>query len=128
MPELTLQRIPITVETDNRLRMLKARLGIAPNILCRIGLCLSLEEPSQPSYFHEKLKIGREINRYTLLGKYDQAFISLLIARLATESSSLKKIDTMFIAHINRGVEIMASRLKSVQDIGCILVKLNNNP
>ena len=69
MPELTLQRIPFTEEADSRLRLLKSRTGITPNILCRIGFCLSLEEPGIPSLLPEDFKQGREINRYTLLGK-----------------------------------------------------------
>lgn len=123
MPELTLQRIPITVETDNRLRMLKARTGVSPNILCRIGFCLSLEEPGLPNEFLENYKGGREINRYTLLGKYDQALVALLITRLVRDNSPVAKINSMFLAHINRGVEILATRTKSVADFRVHLQK-----
>lgn len=117
MPELTLQRIPFTVEADNRLRMLKARTGITPNILCRIGFCLSLEEPGLPVELPEQFKIGRDINRYTLLGKYDQVFVALLTSRLTQDSLPLQEIDRMFLAHINRGVEILTARVKTLVDI-----------
>lgn len=118
MPELTLQRIPFTVEADNRLRQLKARTGITPNILCRIGFCLSLEEPGLPAELPEQFKTGREINRYTLLGKYDQVFVALLKARLQKERLPFNDIDKMFLAHICRGVEILSARMKSVGDLG----------
>lgn len=118
MPELTLQRIPFTMEADNRLRMLKARTGITPNILCRIGFCLSLEEPGMPAELPEPFKTGREINRYTLLGKYDQIFVALLKTRLLKDNLLLEEIDRMFLAHINRGVEILTARVKSVGDLG----------
>ena len=49
MPELSIQRIPFTVDADSQLRMLKARTGLTPNILCRLGFCLSLEEPGIPT-------------------------------------------------------------------------------
>ena len=121
MPELTLQRIPITVETDNRLRMLKARTGINPNILCRIGFCLSLGETNLPPKLPTPLKSAREINRYTLLGKYDQAFVALLATKIEKNEKSEENIDSLFLEHINRGIELLAARVKSVKDIRCIL-------
>ncbi|NVM20276.1 MAG: DNA sulfur modification protein DndE [Desulfobacterales bacterium] len=117
MYELTLQRIPFTVDAGNQLRMLKARTGITPNILCRLGFCLSLEEQGIPATIEENTKIGREINRYTLLGKYDKLFVALLISRLVKDKISMSEIDTMFLAHINRGVEILSARVKSFSDL-----------
>jgi len=120
MSELTLQRIPFTVEADNRLRMLKARTGITPNILCRLGFCLSLEEPSAPTLLPEDYTQGREINRYTLLGKDDLIYVSLLAVRLHEDAVPLTKINNMFLAHINRGIEVLAARVKTIGDLGKI--------
>lgn len=118
MSELTLQRIPFTVEADNRLRLLKARTGITPNILCRIGFCMSLEEPGLPALLPEEYKQGREINRYTLLGKDDFIYVSLLLIRLQKDNIPLININDIFLAHINRGVEILTARTKSLADLG----------
>ena len=120
MSELTLQRIPITVETDSRLRLLKTRTGVYPNILCRLGFCLSLEEPGVPPEIAGDMKIGREINRYTLLGEHDTIFIALLKTRLASDQLQLGEINEMFLAHIYRGVEILSARVKSVGDLGSL--------
>ena len=117
MSELTLQRIPFTVEADSRLRRLKSRTGITPNILCRMGLCLSLEEPGVPTLLPENFQQGREINRYTLLGKDDQMYVALLRARLHKDKISGNEIGNMFLAHINRGVELLASRVRGLSDI-----------
>ena len=117
MFELTLQRIPFTEEADSRLRLLKSRTGITPNILCRIGLCLSLEEPGLPAILPKDFKQGREINRYTLLGKDDLIYVSLLMIWLMKKNISFSEVNDMFLAHINRGVEILAARIKSVSDL-----------
>ena len=118
MPNLGLQRIPFTSDADNRLRMLKARTGMTPNILARLGFCLSLEEPGGSPALAEDVEFGREINRYTLLGECDTAFVSLLLARMARDEEPFEAMDGTFVAHMNRGVELLAARLKSLSDLG----------
>ena len=120
MPELTLQRIPFTVDADSRLRVMKSRTGITPNILCRVGFCLSLEEHSVPPLLPGNFQQGREINRYTLLGKDDQIYIALLIIRLKNDNISLSEINDMFLAHIDRGIVLLAARIKSIGDVGLL--------
>lgn len=120
MPELTIQRIPITADADNQLRMLKARTGITPNILCRLGFCLSLEGQGIPETIKNGTKMGREINRYTLLGKYDKLFVTLLVTRLLQDNISKSEIDRMFLAHINRGIKLLSARLKCISNLGLI--------
>jgi len=120
MPEVNLQRISFTVEADNRLRLLKARTGITPNILCRIGFCLSLEEPGIPSELPDNFKTGREINRYTLLSKYDQFFVALLTTRLVKDQLPLTGIDKMFLAHIHLGREDNVQPFKPINSLELI--------
>jgi DNA sulfur modification protein DndE len=120
MPELTLRKIPFTVEADSRLRMLKARTGLDRNYLCRLGFCLSLEEAGIPTVPSEKTPGGREIDRYTLLGEHAQVYISLLLVWMKKHEAcelSADDIDAKFIAHMNRGVEIISSRVRSLGDI-----------
>ena len=117
MSELTLQRIPFSVEADKRLRLLKGRTRITPNILCRMGFCLSLEEPGIPPLLPEDYQQGREINRYTLLGKDDLIYVSLLLVRLQSDNISSSQVNEMFLAHINRGVELLSARVKSIGDL-----------
>jgi DNA sulfur modification protein DndE len=119
MSKLTLQRIPFTVDADNRLRTLKARTGITPNILCRIGFCLSLEEPGIPKSIPEKTEMGREINRFTLLGEYDLGYTHLLAAWIQENdpNSFQRELNDYFVAHMNRGVEILNARIKGLTDL-----------
>lgn len=121
MAKLSLQRIPFTREADNRLRMMKARTGITPNIICRMGFCMSLEEPGDPAVPDAKSDPGREINRFTLLGEYDAVFVALLIARLAREENLSDSLDDPFVAHMNRGTEMVAARLKSLGGLSALI-------
>ena len=115
MSELKLQRIAFSEDADTRLRMMKSRTGITPNLLGRIGFCLSLEEPGIP-IVRDNFKPGREINRYTLLGKFDSLMVALLNARMVVDGIDLSMLDEMFTAHMNRGVELLTSRVKTLGD------------
>ena len=48
MANVTIQRIPFSQDTDNRMRTLKGRTQITPNLLCRLGFAISLEEAGNP--------------------------------------------------------------------------------
>jgi DNA sulfur modification protein DndE len=96
--------------------MLKGRVGLTPNILCRIGFCLSLRDPiiPKPENYDED---GQEINRYTLTGEWDKFFIALLKERLLTDGMDLKKdLFPQLRAHINRGAISLFDRVKTIED------------
>ena len=123
MADLTLQRIPFTINADNQMRSLKARTGITPNYFCRLGFCLSLDEPGVPEVQEKSTENGREINRFTLLGEYDMAYVSLLkvwMEKKKLDTQKSEQIDELFIAHMNRGVELIVSRIKTLSDVGSL--------
>lgn len=116
MPDLAIQRVCFTPEADATLRMLKARTGITPNILCRLALAISFEEPGVPQLLANGEKSQREINRYTLLGQYDHAYVALLIATMQATGAELAQTDEYFLAHLHRGITILATRLRTLDD------------
>ncbi len=121
MPELTLRRIPFTGEAENRLRILQARTGLHRNILCRMGFCLSLEEPGIPERLTAEQKVAREIDRYTLLGQHSLAYVSLLAAWMEESGFPIEDLDSILVSHMNRGVEILTSRVRSLADMASLL-------
>ena len=110
MEELTLQRIPFTKDADNKLKALKARTGVTPNLLCRVGFCMSLDMPSEPPSIEGKER-GREINRFTLLGEYEKAFLALLVVWKKEQKSKLH-FDELFSRHMNRGAMLLTTIVK----------------
>ena len=120
MPEMTKQRIPFSHDATIRLRTLKSRTGVTPNVLCRIGYCLSLDEPGTPQAVNEQDLDGIPIGRFTLLGEHDALFISLLIAWMQENNHNDFDEDTVngfFLAHVHRGVEIIYARVKTLIDL-----------
>jgi DNA sulfur modification protein DndE len=129
MPELTLKNIPFTADSDNRLRTLKTRTGLDRNYLCRLGFCLSLEEQGRPESLTEETKSARDIDRFTLLGQQSPAYIALLLVWMREQNipaNSPQDVNTHFVAHMNRGVELIASRVKSLVDMGSLLPQVPN--
>lgn len=120
MQALQLKRVKFSKEADSWLRTLKSRTGLTPNLLCRLGFCLSLEEISLPDPTKYPEDSGREINRYTLVGEFDTLYEALLRQRLADaglDSPTSDLLDEQFHAHMNRGVLLLAARMKTLTDL-----------
>lgn len=89
-----------------------------PNVLCRLGLSLSLMEPSIPKS-EDYLTDGSEFNRYTLMGEWDPLIVALLKERCAADGLPLDNdsLVKQFRAHLNRGVELLYARVRGVSDL-----------
>lgn len=119
---MSLNRIIVSSEVDQRLRTLKSNTGLTPNLSCRLGFVLSLAEPGipDPSLYGEGT--GREFNRYTLTGPWDDLFFALLRERMVADGFDLDKdLEAQFKAHLARGVVLLYQRLKSVDNLERLL-------
>lgn len=112
-------KIYLSKDVANRLSMVFARTQIQPNLLCRIGFCLSLREPSIPNpaeYAGDNS--GREFNRYTLTGEWDLLFVTLLRQRCEKDGLDPENdFDDQFAAHLGRGVILLFDRVKNLREL-----------
>ena len=121
---MTLNRIYVGDEVDLRLRILKARTGLTPNLLCRLGFCLSLAESGIPDPKLYAEGQAREFNRYTLTGQWDQFFFALLRERLVQDGLDPKAdMEVQFKAHLSRGVLLLYQRLRSLEDLATLVAE-----
>ena len=121
-----LNRIKVSEDVDQKLKQLKARTGLTPNLLCRIGFCLSLKESEIPDPSAYDEKSNREFNRYTLTGEWDSFFVALLIQRCANDGLEISEnLEEQFRAHMNRGVLLLFQRVKHLNDL-CRLIEETN--
>ena len=113
---LRYNKLKVSKSSTSKLTVLKRRTGLTPNILCRIGLCLSLELSSSPPFDFDDN--GMEFNRYTLTGEYDEVFVALLFERLRNDNVNIESEAMKHLkAHLNRGITLMHSRLKKITDL-----------
>ncbi len=114
---MKLTKVRLSKDASNRLRFLAGKTGLTPNLLCRIGLALSLTEariPDPSAYAEEE----REFNRYTLLGEYDSLFVALLRQRCFNDGiKDPELLPVYFRAHLNRGVMLLQQRVRHVADL-----------
>ena len=111
-------KLKISSEATTRLRMLKQRTGLTPNLLCRIALMMSLEEGPLGNIPLPN-EDGSEFNAYTLTGENTDLFFSLLRYVEDNEEESLENkvlLDRMR-GHIHRGVGAMSVRYKSSESL-----------
>ena len=114
---MKLNRLQVCKEADLRLRVLKARTGLTPNILCRLGFCLSLNDPVPPDPAQYPEDGAREINRYTLTGPWDGLFVALLKERCQRDGVEEDGWQDQFRAHVNRGVLLLEKRVQNLEDL-----------
>lgn len=119
---MKLTKLRLTKDASNRLRFLAGKTSLTPNLLCRIGFCLSLSEPTVPDP-EEYTDEDREFNRYTLLGEYDPLFIALLRERCLQDGLDFARLPDYFRAHMNRGVTLLQQRVRSLSDISALVSK-----
>ena len=104
-------KIKLTKLASNQLSRLKGQSGLTPNLLCRIGFCLSLNQAviSDPADYPEE---EREFNRYTLLGEWDELYIALLREWCEKNLEGDYILKDYFRMHLNRGVDLVAKHAR----------------
>lgn len=113
----TFNRIRIGKDATIRLRMLKGKTGLTPNILCRMALCFSLNNQKITNLVAVDEE-GQEFNRYTLTGEYDPYFIALIKERCLQEGLDPdKEFMRQFKLHLNNGIMAIYSRISSLPDL-----------
>ena len=112
-------RLRISADAESRLRSVRQKTGLTPNLLCRMATMLSLEEgPVGPGMVTDEG--GRELNAQTLTGDH-HGLITAMIRLVEEEAEGRRLPDeelvTRFRAHIHRGVATLSVRAKSPADV-----------
>ncbi len=120
---MKLNRLRVCQEVSSKLSHLKGRTGLTPNIICRIGFCLSLSDPAVPNPDDYPPDSDREIDRHTLTGQWDSLFVALIKERCEQDGLGLsdEELAAQFRAHINRGVLLLYKRIRTLSDLALLM-------
>jgi DNA sulfur modification protein DndE len=111
------KKIQLDEASTQLLKTLKLRTGLTHQYLCRIALCVSLEEAGEvdPGAYDER---GPEFNRYTLTGEWDVLFVAFLREWITANDPEGTYNETDWArAHINRGLTILPRRVRLLSDV-----------
>lgn len=113
-------KLKISADATSKLRYMRNRTQVTPNLLCRMAIMLSLEEGPVATPAPDEQ--GQEFNAYTLTGEYNGLIAAMLRFVEEDEGGSGKLANDELIdrlrAHIHRGVGTLAVRAKSTADLG----------
>jgi DNA sulfur modification protein DndE len=118
---MNLTRLRVCQEADLRLRNLKARTGLTPNLLCRLGFCLSLNDPRRPDPAQYPEDGPRGINPYTLIRPWESLILALLKERCHQDGIDEKDLENQFRAHVNRGILLLYKQLRGLSDLARLI-------
>ena len=109
-------KLKISTDATSKLRALRQRTGLTPNLLCRMAVMVSLEEgPLGGAQIPDE--DGSEFNAYTLTGDYGALVAGLLrwVEEGAEPDVALTNEELLrrFRGHIHRGVGTLSVRAKS---------------
>ena len=108
--------ISFSAEASDKLRGMQGRTGITPNLLVRIGFCLSLRELT-PVTLDELIDNARTIERRVLTGVYDELLLTLLRQRSECARLNEDQLVRHFKAHMNRGVDLLAKQMQKKEPL-----------
>jgi DNA sulfur modification protein DndE len=113
-------KLKISSDATSRLRSIRQRTGITPNLLCRMAIMISLEEgPLGGAAIPDE--DGSEFNAYTLTGEYGALIAALLRWVEEGQTGEVELPDDVLLdrlrGHIHRGVGTLAVRAKSPTDL-----------
>ena len=119
---MRLNKVYVSTESGQRLNLLVQRTGLKPNLACRLGFCLSLEEAGIPTTQEFGGTGDREFNWSTLFGQWDTLFVAMLKQRLVSDGGDPEEnLEHQLQLHLNRGVFLLFKRLRQLEDLGPLL-------
>ncbi len=116
-----ISKFRVSSEATSRLRVLRQRASLTPNLLCRMAMAMSFEMGKVGAAV--EIEEGQEFNAYTLFGS-DQPIYTTLLRWVETEHG--EEVDDQELirrlrAHIDRGLSAISARVKSPSDAARLL-------
>jgi len=107
-------RVRISERSTARLKYIKSKTGLTPNILSRFAFVLSARDLRKVSQVSSSLQ-GQEFNAPTLFGEHQRMY-ELLLARYIDEANDARDVNLIIASHIENGLHKMG-HIRSIEDV-----------
>lgn len=115
-------RLKTSKDTGEILKSLQNSTGLTWNVLSRLGVSLSLNDPTPPPPVQDTG--GVEIHRNTMTGEYDYAFKALIRQHAGYHVPEEEYFPDLFNRHIERGIKILEGEYKLAGNYERLLTNL----
>ena len=96
--------------------MLKSATGLAPNVLLRFAICLSIKQQGIPNP-DEYNREGSEMSPEYIFGEHKDLYLALVLNRLKNDKLDPQEyLNEMTRSHVNRGMIRLKQRINSLSD------------
>ena len=116
-----ISKFRISSEATARLRVLRQRAGLTPNLICRMAMAMSFEMGTVgPAPDTDE---GQEFNAYTLFGADQPVYTTLLkfVETHGDDTPDERELLARLRVHIDRGIGALSTRIKSPSDAARLL-------
>lgn len=116
-----INKFRISSNATNKIRVLRQKSFLTPNLLCRMAMTASLEQGTIGDAVKPEPD-GQEFNAYTLFGADQPLFVTLL--RMVEDEDGALSEDELLSrlrAHIDRGVQFLSARIKTPADVANLM-------
>lgn len=115
-------RLKTSKETGEILKSLQNTTGLTWNILSRIAVSLSLNDPTQPPSVPNNA--GVEINRNSMTGEFDYVYKALIRQHAGYHVHEEDYFPDLFNRHIERGIKTLESEYRLAGNYEKLLTNL----
>ncbi|MED4057783.1 DNA sulfur modification protein DndE [Niallia taxi] len=117
-------RLKISKETSDKIIELQAPTNFTRNILVRLAIGLSLQDPSMPKIIKDKSSGGLDIDRFILTGEYDLVYKTLITQHAKMKLTDEEYFPDWFNAHLDRGIALLESEYKHAGNAEKFMINL----
>lgn len=103
-------RLKTSQETGEILKALQNSTGLTWNVLSRIGVALSLNDPTLPPEVSDTA--GVEIHRNTMTGEHDYVYKALIRQHAGYHVPEEEYFPDLFNRHVERGIRLLEGEYK----------------
>ena len=107
-------RVRVSARATGRLRYLKSRTGLTPNILSRFAFILSVRDMRRIAHPPGDLR-GQEFNAPTLFGEHQELY-ELILVRYVEIANDDRDIGHIIAGHIDNGLHKMG-HVRRLEDL-----------
>ena len=100
---MSVSKLRTSRDAEEALRNLHKKIGLPFNLICRLAWSRSLQSRERIDTSHPEIT-GKEFNRYSVTGEYDDLMKALTAQHAGTKLSDEEFVSMHLKAHVDRGV------------------------